>query len=127
MAINSISHISVYTKDQQQALDWYRDKLGFELCDDYSDVVPGFRWLTIAPAGNKSVQIVLMSLMKSDDEQYIGSNPMCILSSSDCRADCDEFESRGVAIVDPPMEMPWGILAIICDLYNNPYNLVQFS
>ena len=127
MAITCISHISVYTKDQQQALEWYQGKLGFELCDDMSDVVPGFRWLTVAPRGNKSVQMVLMPILKDGDEQYIGTNPMCILGSSDCRMDCDDLESRGVTIVDPPMEMPWGVSAIICDLYGNPYNLVQFS
>jgi len=55
MAINRISHITVFVDDQQAACDWYVDKLGFAVVMDNRDVVPNLRWLTVAPKGNSGV------------------------------------------------------------------------
>jgi len=125
MAIQQITHISVYVKDQDDALAWYQDKLGLVLCEDNSELVPNFRWLTVSPENDKSTQIIIMPTQKPEDEARIGNNPMCVLRVEDCRKDCEQFKLRGVNIIDPPMEMPWGISAIIADLYGNPYNLVE--
>lgn len=127
MAIKHITHISVYVHDQDEALAWYTEKLGFKVCDDNSELVPDFRWLTISPSDDSSTQMVLMPLQKEGDEARVGTNGMCVLGTDSCRDDCEELEKRGVDIVDPPMEVPWGISAIIKDLYGNPYNLVEVT
>jgi len=87
--------------------------------------VPNFRWLTVSPENDKSTQIVLMPTLKPGDETRIGNNPTCVLRVEDCHKDCEQLKQRGVNIIDPPMEVAWGISAIIADLYGNPYNLVE--
>ena len=124
MSINRVSHITIYVKDQDEALAWYTDILGFEIVMDNNDVVPNLRWLTVSPSGNKATQIVLMLAQSNDDKNRIGNNLMTVLSTDDCEADMETLEENGVEIVDPPSEVPWGISGIIRDLYGNPYNLV---
>lgn len=124
MAINRISHITVYVTDQEEALAWYRDKLGFEVCMDNDVVVSGMRWLTVCPPGNTATQITLVLARDEADKSRVGKNLMTVLSSTDCLGDMARLAREGVEIIGPPEEVPWGISGIISDLYGNPYNLV---
>jgi predicted enzyme related to lactoylglutathione lyase len=124
MTILRVSHLTIYVKDQAVALNWYRDKLGFVVCMDNDLVVPGQRWLTVAPAGNPDVQFVLMSARSADDESRIGNNLMTVLRTDNCYAEMARLTAAGVLIVDQPTAVPWGISGIFRDLYGNPYNLV---
>lgn len=124
MAINRVSHITVYVTDQQEALEWYQDKLGFEVCMDNDTVVPGMRWLTVCPVGNQATQFALLEVREESDISRIGTNLMTVLSSTDCIADMARLAREGVEIVGPAEEVPWGISGLIKDLYGNPYNLV---
>ena len=47
--ISKMSHATVYVLDQDQALEFYRDKLGFKVINDVT-MEGGFRWLTVAPS-----------------------------------------------------------------------------
>ncbi len=124
MAIDRISHLTVYVRDQQEALLWYQQKLGFEVVMDNDLVVPGMRWLTVSPAGNPSTQIALVLVGSEEDESRVGNNLMTVLSTTDCIEDMARLAREGAEIVSPPEEVPWGVSAIFRDLYGNPYNLV---
>ncbi len=125
MGILRITHLSIYTKDQNDALHWYTEKLGFKTCEDIDEFMPGFRWLTVAPSNDSSTQIILMPIINDSDRGRVGNNPMFVLSSDDCHKDYQHLASRGVNFVDPPKNMPWGVSAMFTDLYDNPYSLVQ--
>ena len=45
--IERLSHLTLYVLDQDEALVFYRDKLGFEVRNDMK--TPNFRWLTVGP------------------------------------------------------------------------------
>lgn len=124
MTINRISHITVYVTDQDAALAWYQEKLGFEVCMDNDAVVPGMRWLTVCPAGNPATQITLVRVREESEMSRVGTNLMTVLSSTDCIGDMARMAREGVEIVGPPEEVPWGLSGVIRDLYGNPYNIV---
>ncbi|MCH2356095.1 MAG: VOC family protein [Pseudomonadales bacterium] len=124
MTITRISHLTVYVDDQDEALRWYQDNLGFEGCMDNSEVVPELRWLTVSPAGNRDTQIVLMPARNDDEKSRVGSNLITVLNTDDCRGDMARLAANGVEIVEAPAEVPWGVSGVIRDLYGNPYNLV---
>ena len=124
MTITRISHLTVYVHDQDEALRWYRENLGFEVCMDDSKLVPALRWLTVSPAGNRDTQIVLMPARNDDERSRVGSNLITVLNTDDCRGDMARLAANGVEIVEAPGEVPWGVSGIIRDLYGNPYNLV---
>ena len=124
MTITRISHLTVYVHDQDEALGWYQENLGFEVCMDDSKLVPELRWLTVSPAGNRDTQIVLMPARNDDERSRVGTNLITVLNTDDCRGDMARLAANGVEIVEAAGEVPWGVSGIIRDLYGNPYNLV---
>ena len=58
------SHSTVYVIDQQEALEFYRDMLGFEVRTDLPMNEEGsVRWLTVSPKGQPDLEIVLMPVV----------------------------------------------------------------
>ena len=62
--ITALSHAAIYVLDQEKALHFYRDKLGFEVRDDVK-MDNGFRWLTVGPKTQPGLRIILMAVMES--------------------------------------------------------------
>ena len=125
MSIKSITHVPVVVADQDEALAWYRDKLGFVVCEDNAELVAGYRWLTMAPEADRSTRFILMLPQEEGDTSRIGRNGMCVMSSDDVVGDCQALGAAGVRVLDGPTRADWGTTAIIADLYGNPYYLVQ--
>jgi predicted enzyme related to lactoylglutathione lyase len=55
----------------------------------------------------------------------IGKTPALMFKVDDCRKTCDELRSKGVKILKEPGEAPYGIQALIVDLYGNPLWLIE--
>lgn len=55
--ITSIAHTTIYVLNQEEALDFYKNKLGFEVGDDMK-MEGGFRWLTVYPKSKPQTQLV---------------------------------------------------------------------
>jgi catechol 2,3-dioxygenase-like lactoylglutathione lyase family enzyme len=131
--INRITHISLLVRDQEEALKWYTEKLGFEIRAD--NPLPGDgggRWLTMGPKGQPDLEIVLepveWGLSSADAEtkkQMIGKVPGWVITTEDCHKEYELLKSRGVKFVEPPEEAPWGISAVLEDLYRHQHNLLQ--
>lgn len=129
--ITRLSHITIMVRDQDEALAWYTEKLGFEKRVD-TVFGSGFRWLTVAAKGQAHPQVVLQ---KPSPELHgerakqmmalVGQGTMWALETDDCRKDFQELSSRGVRFTSPPEEMPWGIMAVFTDLYGNPFTLLE--
>ena len=48
--LKTLSHVNVWVHDQDEALAWYTEKLGFEVREDVTLAELGdFRWLTVGP------------------------------------------------------------------------------
>jgi catechol 2,3-dioxygenase-like lactoylglutathione lyase family enzyme len=54
-----MSHAAIFVLDQQEALEFYRDKLGFEVRTD-ATMDGGFRWLTVGPKDQPGFELILM-------------------------------------------------------------------
>ena len=57
--ITRLSHTTIYVDDQDAALRFYTEKLGFEVRTDMK-MDNGFRWTTMGLAGQPDLEIVLM-------------------------------------------------------------------
>jgi len=57
--ITKMSHATVWVKNQQEALEFYRDKLGFEVDTD-AMIGDDYRWLTMRIRGQPGFEIILM-------------------------------------------------------------------
>lgn len=117
--INRFAYITVAVKDQDEALKWFTEKLGFVKCADVP--VPGMRFLTVAAPKQPDLQVVLASWFP----EHVGKNTTAVVHTDDCRATYGELRDRGVIFPEPPRDKPYGIEAVFEDLYGNRYALVE--
>lgn len=118
-----LSKVTILVKDQDAALSWYTEKLGFEKKADEA-FGPGMRWVTVAAPGDPELEIVLQKPEPARDAQ-VGQGTTWVLETKDCRSDYERLRSRGVEFTAAPSEMPWGVSAVFRDLYGNAFNLVE--
>lgn len=129
--ISAITHVTVLVADADEAIEWYTERFGFELRND-QEFGPGMRWVTVAPEGDET-EVVLQEpteAMHGEERapamrEQIGQGTMTVLGVDNCQETVDRMEERGVDVRTPPEEVPWGVHAIVTDLYGNPYNLVE--
>jgi catechol 2,3-dioxygenase-like lactoylglutathione lyase family enzyme len=132
-----IATTQLWVNDQDEALDFYTRKLGMEVRQDVTVPEMGnFRWLTVSPAGQEDVTIVLMALMGPPiiDEATAGQVRDLVakglagtvfLTTEDCHASFADLSARGVQFVDEPEERPYGIDASFRDPSGNHIRLTQ--
>ena len=123
MGIKRVSHVTIVVRGQEEALRWYTEKLGFEKRVDNSGTIPGFRWLTVTPRGEAGPEIVLYQARNENDSAQIGRGTMWVLETDNYRETCERLAAKGVEILSPAQEVPWGVSAIFQDLYGNRFNL----
>jgi catechol 2,3-dioxygenase-like lactoylglutathione lyase family enzyme len=130
----SISITTVPVLDQDQALDFYVGKLGFEVTND---VDMGFmRWLTIALPGDPGRHLLLEvpgppALSEEVAGQVRGLltkgalGLACVLTTDDCRKAFDELSARGVEFTEQPTEQPYGVDCALRDPFGNHIRITQ--
>jgi predicted enzyme related to lactoylglutathione lyase len=130
-----MSHATIFVNNQDDALEFYRDKLGFEIRTD-ARVSDDFRWLTVGPRDQPDFEIVLMEPKAgmSMDEATVtqlrsimekGVLGAGVFNTDDCRATYKELKGRGVEFLSEPAERPYGIEAIFKDNSGNWFSLTQ--
>jgi uncharacterized glyoxalase superfamily protein PhnB len=129
----------LWVHDQDEALAFYRDKVGLEVRSDVTLPELGdFRWLTVAPPGQEDVSIVLMAIpgppvMDEDTAAEVrnlmskGFAGTVFLETDDCQASYEELRSRGVEFTEPPEERPYGIDSGFRDPSGNSLRLTQVT
>ena len=127
----------LWVHDQDQALDFYTRKLGMEVRQDVTLAEMGnFRWLTVGPAGQQDVSIVLMPIpgppvMDPDTAEQVkdlmskGFAGTVFLTTDDIRTEYEQLKSRGVEFTEDPEERPYGIDSGFRDPSGNSFRLTQ--
>jgi catechol 2,3-dioxygenase-like lactoylglutathione lyase family enzyme len=136
--LNQLANVQVWVNDQDEALAFYTDKLGFEVREDVTVPELGnFRWLSVGVPG-QDVAIVLMAVPGApvfDDEtrQQIldllakGASGGLFFTTEDCRASFEELAARGVEFTQEPTEQPYGVDAGFRDPSGNQFRMVERS
>jgi catechol 2,3-dioxygenase-like lactoylglutathione lyase family enzyme len=123
--ITRLTHVTIWVKNQDDALRFYVDKLGFSVHTDDSTTMPGYRWLTVAPAQQSEVEIVLGLATQPEEIAAIGKQGTWVLGSDDIHADYERLHAAGVKVHSQPNVAPYGTDFVFEDLYGNTYDLVQ--
>lgn len=132
-----IANAQLWVHDQDEALAFYTEKLGFEVRADVTLPEMGdFRWLTVGPANQDDVSIVLMKIPGPPmmDEETAGQvrdlmakgfAGTVFLTTEDCQASYEELKGRGVEFTGAPEERPYGIDSGFRDPSGNSFRLTQ--
>jgi catechol 2,3-dioxygenase-like lactoylglutathione lyase family enzyme len=122
--ITHAASVTIFVRDQDAALAFYTDKLGFKVRED-SPMGEGLRWLTVAPPGAETA-IVLAMGYGGYDESRIGQFAGIVWATEDIQATYAELHGRGVPFTEPPSLQPWGMWqALFVDMDGNGFVLVQ--
>jgi predicted enzyme related to lactoylglutathione lyase len=134
-----IATAQLWVNDQEEALAFYTEKVGFDVRMDVTMPELGnFRWLTVGPAGQPDMSVVLMPIpgppmMDPETTEQVrslmakGYAGTVFLTTDDCRASYEELKDRGVEFVETPEERPYGIDAAFRDPSGNNIRLTQVS
>jgi predicted enzyme related to lactoylglutathione lyase len=132
-----IQYAMLWVHDQDEALAFYSEKLGWEVRADVTVAELGnYRWLTVGPAGQPDFAVVLNAIpgppvMDAETADQIrsvmskGWAGAIFLSSDDVQAAYEELISRGVEFVEKPEERPYGIDSSFRDPSGNSLRLMQ--
>ena len=130
----TINISSIFVLDQDEALDFYVGKLGFEVA---ADVDMGFmRWLTISLPGDPDRQILLekpgppaMDDATAEQVRELvtkGATGYAVgFATDDCRKTYEELVARGVEFTEEPTERFYGIDCGFRDPFGNNCRLGQ--
>jgi predicted enzyme related to lactoylglutathione lyase len=134
-----IATAQLWVHDQDEALDFYTNKVGLEVRSDVTVPELGnFRWLTVGPAGQDDISIVLMSIPGAPvidpstadqirDLMGKGFAGTVFLSTDDCQASYEEMSARGVEFTEKPFATPYGIDSGFRDPSGNSLRLTQVN
>jgi catechol 2,3-dioxygenase-like lactoylglutathione lyase family enzyme len=132
--IQNLSHTTIYVLDQEAARAFYVDKLGFEVRADMT--MGPFRWLTVGPRAQPSLQMVLMPIVESPMMDATtaatlralvekGALACGVLETDDCKATYEDLVKQGVRFSGPPAQRPYGLEALLKDNSGNWFSLVE--
>ncbi|OLT38682.1 glyoxalase [Saccharomonospora sp. CUA-673] len=127
---------SIMVLDQDEALDFYCGKLGFEVA---ADVDMGFmRWLTVElptdpgrqlllelpgpPAHSEEVATQIRDLVTKG---ALGAAAM--LNTDDCQKTYETLRAKGVEFTEVPTQQPYGIDCALRDPFGNHLRITQLA
>ncbi len=127
----TLARCFVQVHDPDLALAFYRDALGLELRNDVAR--ESFRWITVAPASQPGVEIVLTNYVNGgpgDGEALAGLLAKGALNgvhfhTDDLDATFEKVRASGAEIVQEPAEQPWGMRD--CAVRDPAGNLVRIQ
>lgn len=133
--ITSFSHGCVYVLDQDRALAFYRDTLGFEVRMDFK-TDGGYRWLTVGPKTQPTMSLILSAIQPGWGitaehatmlRELVGAGALGVgmLEVDDCRATTRELKAKGARFKSEPAERPYGIEAVLVDDSGNWFSMVE--
>jgi uncharacterized glyoxalase superfamily protein PhnB len=132
-----VANAQLWVHDQDEALAFYTQKVGFEVHADVTLPEMGnFRWLTVGPANQPDFAIVLMAIpgppvMDVETAEQVrtltakGFAGTVFLTTDDVHASYQELKSRGVEFTEEPEERPYGIDSGFRDPSGNALRLTQ--
>lgn len=131
-----ISTAQLWVHDQDEAVKFYTEKVGFEVREDVTMPEMGnFRWVTVGPVGQADIAIVLMAvpagMLDEPTTQAVldltakGLAGTVFLTTDDIQGDYDRLSERGVEFTQEITEMPYGKDTALRDPSGNNLRLTQ--
>jgi len=122
---------SVYVDDQEKALRFYTEVLGFAKKGDFSR--GPYRWLTVtspeAPDGTE-LQLALNdnpAAKAYQQARFQQSQPAAMFSTDDVKGDYERIKARGAEFTMPPTEVPGSAIAMLNDTCGNLIQIIQLA
>lgn len=123
-----IANVTVLVPDYDDAIDFYVNRLGFDLVEDTS-LSPTKRWVRVSPPGSRETSILLAKAASSQQRAAIGNQSggrvFLFLETDSFRRDYERFRNNGVTFLEDPRQEDYGTVAVFEDPYGNKWDLIE--
>jgi predicted enzyme related to lactoylglutathione lyase len=122
---------TVHVDDQDKALRFYTETLGFTKKNDFSQ--GPYRWLTVVPAEDPNgveLQLALNNnpAAKAYQQAVFQQNqPAIMFFTEDIKGDCEKIKARGAEFTMPPTDVTGSTIAMLKDTCGNLVQLTQLA
>jgi len=126
--IKKIGHITILVKDQDDALRFYTEKLGFKKRQD-TMFGEDMRWVTVSPRDQPDLEITFVKAVTKEKLKALGKQAgdhvFLTIGTDNCQEDYETMKAKGVKFHGAPEKQPYGTEVVFEDLYGNLFDLVQ--
>jgi len=123
-----LAHIALVVKEYDEAIDFYCNKLGFELKED-TVMSETKRWVIVQPKGEGSCSLLLARAVGDEQQSRIGNQTggrvFLFVYTDDFWRDYNNYTSKGIEFVREPKEEAYGTVSVFKDLYGNLWDLIE--
>ena len=132
-----LTHVTQWVHDQDEALKFYKEKLGMEVREDATlEELGGFRWLSVGLPDQPEMAVALLRIpgppvfdeettAKLSDLVAKGAAGGLFFATDDLQGVYQQLKSSGAEIVQEPTEQPYGVDMAVRDPTGNEIRLAQ--
>ena len=123
-----IAHIALVVDDYDKAIEFYTQKLHFDLIEDtvLSDTK---RWVLVAPKGSQECRLLLAKAASASQLSSVGNQTggrvFLFLYTDNFQRDFENLQKQNIKIIRQPITEAYGTVAVFEDLYGNLWDLIQ--
>ena len=126
--VQRIAHIALVVDDYDDAIEFYTQKLDFQLLED-TRLSDEKRWVIVAPSGSKECSLLLAKAANEIQAAFVGNQTggrvFLFLYTDDFWRDYEKLKSREVKFIRQPQDFEYGTVAVFEDLYGNMWDLIE--
>ncbi|HNY54970.1 MAG TPA: VOC family protein, partial [Chitinophagales bacterium] len=117
-----IAHIALVVDDYDKAIEFYTQKLHFDLIEDtiLSDTK---RWVLVAPKGSQECRLLLAKAASTSQLSSVGNQTggrvFLFLYTDNFQRDFENLQKQNIKIIRQPITEAYGTVAVFEDLYGN--------
>lgn len=127
----SIIHVALVVRDYEEAIDFFCQKLHFELVEDTYQPKQDKRWVVVSPPGSVGTTLLLARASAPEQEAAIGNQTggrvFLFLSTDNFWRDYEDMLAAGIKFVREPKTESYGTVAVFEDLYGNLWDLIELG
>lgn len=124
----SLAHIAIVVDDYDKAIDFYTNKLNFDLTED-TVMSETKRWVLVTPKGGNGCSLLLAKAANEEQQSRIGNQTggrvFLFLYTDDLDRDYKNLLHHKIKIVREPVTKAWGKVAVFADVYGNLWDLIE--
>lgn len=124
----SIAHVALLVDDYDKAIAFYCGKLNFTLEED-TLLGNDKRWVLVKPPGSTGTSLLLARAANEQQRETVGNQSggrvFLFLYTDHFQRDYQHLLDQGITIVRPPVQEPYGTVAVFSDLYGNLWDLIE--
>ena len=123
-----ISQLALVVKDYDEAIDFYTNKLHFDLLED-TQLTEKKRWVVVRPPGGNGCALLLAKAKNEEELTAVGNQTggrvFLFLFTDNHNRDYQNLIDHNITIVRESVEEPYGKVAVFADLYGNLWDLIE--